>query len=220
MAAYATAAPGRAIADLASAYRARLGELGADFEHFALGPRGLGVSSHARYVLHEDDVMFADWGCVYGSYYSDTGTTLCLKAPDPRLLKRHEAIRACLAVGADTIRPGVPSSAVQVAMHEALAQSGISGSFPFGHGFGIEPRDYPILVPDNGRRISDECVDVASDLLLEEGMVINLEVPVFALGWESMQTEQSFVVTGEGCRALIAQERSTPLVLPAARAGA
>ena len=42
--------------------------------------------------------------------------------------------------------------------------------------------------------------------------VINLEVPVFTLGVGSMQTEQSFVVTKDGSRPLIAQDRDSPVV--------
>jgi Xaa-Pro aminopeptidase len=210
-AAFGEARPGASFADVVAAYRARLGEAGADFDHFALGVRGLGVSSHASFVFSEDDVLFADWGCNVAGYFSDTGTTVCLSEPSPELVARHGAIRASLEAGAAALAPGASSSAVQAAMGEALSAHGVTATFPFGHGFGIESRDYPILVPANGRRIIDECVDVDSDLPLEEGMVVNLEVPLFTLGVGSMQTEQSFVVTADGCRPLVAQAREAPL---------
>ena len=38
-------------------------------------------------------------------------------------------------------------------------------------------------------------------------MVVNLEVPVFRRGVDSMQTEQTFVVTAQGSRPLVRQER-------------
>jgi Xaa-Pro aminopeptidase len=211
MAAFAEAVPGATRADIAAAYRAGLGAAGADFDHFALGVRGLGVSSHAGYVFSEDDVVFADWGCNVDGYFSDTGTTVCFGEPSPELLERHAAIRASLEAGAAALVPGAPSSSVQAAMHEALTAHGVTATFPFGHGFGIESRDYPILVPANGRRVADECVDVDSDLPLEEGMVVNLEVPLFTLGVGSMQTEQSFVLTADGCRPLVHQPREAPL---------
>jgi len=193
--------------ELVSAYRRALGARGADFDHFALGLRGLGVSSNATYRFDADDVLFADWGCRLRGYFSDTGTTLCFAPPSAEVGGRHGAIRAALDAGARALRPGVKGSAVQAAMSEALGGHGVTGSYPFGHGFGIEHRDYPIMVADNGRHIRDDCVDVPSDLPLEVGMVVNLEVPLFTLGVGSMQTEQSFVVTGDGCRSLIEQKR-------------
>ncbi len=210
--AFAAAKPGGGASDLRSVYRRELGAQGADFDHFALGPLGLGLACHTSYVFTEDDVLFTDWGCSYQGYYSDTGRTLCLRPPSAELVERHRAIRATLESGAAAIRPGVASSSVQATMEETLRARGITATSPFGHGIGIEARDYPMLVPDNGRRIQDDCVDIPSDLPLEEGMVINLEVPVFTLGIGSMQTEQSFVVTKDGSRPLIAQDRDSPVV--------
>ena len=70
------------------------------------------------------------------------------------------------------VRPGVKSSEVRAVMWDTLNARGITATFPHGHGMGLEVRDYPIIVADNGLRISDDCVDVASDLPFEENMVI------------------------------------------------
>jgi Xaa-Pro aminopeptidase len=114
--------------------------------------------------------------------------------------------------GLATICPGVKASAVQAPMQETLAQHGILHSFPHGHGVGMEVRDYPVIVPDNGRRIRDDCIDVPSDLPLEVDMVINLETPLFMPGVGSLHLEQSVVVTPEGCRPLVAQQRAQPVI--------
>ena len=53
---------------------------------------------------------------------------------------------------------------------------------------------------------------LAADLALEPDMVLNLEAPVLTLGTRSVHCEQTFVVTADGCRALIAQDRAAPLV--------
>ena len=97
-------------------------------------------------------------------------------------------------------------------MWDVLRSNGIEVSFPHGHGLGVELRDYPILVADNGLRITDDCVDVPSDLPLEEGMVINLEAGVFMPGIASLHIEQSFVVTSDGSRLLVPQDRSRPFI--------
>ena len=206
------ARPGTPISELVRHYRARAGELGADFDHFAFGVRGLGMATESNYRLAEDDVLYVDWGCIYDHYFSDTGTTLAMREPEapsgsaPRSLARLYGCRAP--------RPcdrGQRLPPPQGAMLQTLNDNGIAITFPHGHGLGLEVRDYPILVADNGLRIRDDCVDVASDLPLEADMVLNLEAMVSLAGIASLHIEQSFVVTPEGSRPLVPQDRSGPL---------
>ena len=206
----AMARPGQPISELVRHYRARAGELGADFDHFAFGVRGLGMATETNYELAEDDLLYVDWGCIYERYFSDTGTTLAMREPEAHMQARHAALRACMAAGVEELRPGAKASAAQAAMLQSLNDNGITVTFPHGHGVGLEVRDYPILVADNGLRIKDGCVDVASDLPLEAGMVLNLEAMVSLAGIASLHIEQSFVVTPEGSRPLVAQDRSQP----------
>ncbi len=215
----AMARPGRRLADLIQHYRARVAELGAEFDHFAYGIQGMGIATEPDYRFTDDDVLFVDFGCIYRRYFSDTGTTLAMAAPSPNLLERHAALRACLAAGVQAVRPGVKASAVRSAMWQTLTAHGIAASFPHGHGLGLEVRDYPILVADNGLRLRDDCVDVPSDLQLEVDMVFNLEAAVFMPGIGSPHIEQSFVVTPEGCRPLTPQDRSQPVEPGAFTAG-
>jgi Xaa-Pro aminopeptidase len=214
-AAFHNAAPGKNLAELEPIYRARLGELGADFDHFTFGPRGIGIASYGSYALVPGDSVYADWGCLNEGYFSDTGTTLAVGELAPDLLHRFEATVASVQAGADVCRPGVAVSEVQAAMQAAMSEAGITATNPHGHGFGLDVRDYPIIVAPTGRPIRDDCVDVSSDLPLEEGMVFNLEAPVFVLGRGSVHTERSFVVTGGGCRPLIDQERRAPVAVAA-----
>lgn len=207
----ALARPGRPVADLVEHYRTRVAEAGADFDHFAFGVRGLGIAMEPNYVLTEDDVLYVDFGCIYRHYFSDTGTTLTTGDLPAALRDRHAALRACVAAGVEALRPGANSSAVRDAMWQTLNEHGITASFPHGHGFGLELRDYPILVADNGLRIKDDCVDVPSDLPLEANMVVNLEAAIFMPGVGSLHIEQSFVLTPEGNRPLVAQDRSAPV---------
>ena len=207
----ALARPGVLVADLVQHFRLRLAEQGADFEHFAFGYRGMGLATEPGYRLAADDVQFMDWGCLYQHYYSDTGTTLAVRDLSPLLAERHAALRACMAAGIDAIRPGVKASAVRGAMKEALAERGITAVNPHGHGIGLEVRDYPILVADNGLRLRDDCIDVPSDLPLEVDMVFNLECAIFMPGVGSPHIERSFVVTPQGSRPLTPQDRSGPI---------
>jgi Xaa-Pro aminopeptidase len=209
----ALARPGRPISDCIEHYRARMAELGADFDHYAFGVRGYGMATELDYVLTDDDLLYVDFGCIYRHYFSDSGTTLAMREPSMTLLKRHAALRACVAAGVEVMRVGVRASAVSAAMWDALSDHGICTSFPHGHGLGLEVRDYPIIVADNELRIRDDCVDVPSDLTIEVDMVINFEAAIFMPSVGSLHIEQTFIVTPEGSLPLVPHERSRP-VLP------
>jgi Xaa-Pro aminopeptidase len=206
----ALARPGKPVADLVQHYRARAAELGADFDHFIFSLRGLGISADTQYQLREDDVMLVDFGSTYGHYFSDSGTTLALGEVPPVLLDKYQTMRLALEKGGQTMRPGTKASAIQAVMQDALKEKGIIASYPHGHGLGLEIRDLPIIVPNNHLRISDGCVDVPSDLPMEEGMINNLEIPLYLPGVGSLHVEKSFLITAEGSRELIPQNRSTP----------
>ncbi len=202
------AQPGRQIADLVQHYRASVAAKGAEFEHFYYGMYGMGIAAEPDYILNENDVLFVDFGCIYKHYFSDTGTTLAMRELSGDLLARRTALFDSMTTAAQTLCPGVKSSTVRDVMWETLEANGITAVFPHGHGFGLEVRDYPIIVADNGLRIRDDCIDVPSDLPLEENMVINLEAAVFMPGIGSVHIEQSFVVTSTGSRPLVSQDRS------------
>jgi Xaa-Pro dipeptidase len=212
-ASFARARAGCTLGELADEFRLVVAEHGADFDHYALGPRGLGITTERHVALSAGDTMYVDFGCNWRGYFSDSGTTLSVGEPAPNVRRRFDALRATVAAGVEAMRPGVRASFVQKSMQTALADHGITASYPHGHGFGLQVRDYPIVAPDNGSRIRDDCVDVPSDLPLQAGMVVNLEVPVFARGSHSIHNERSFVVTAGGCRPLTEQPRHAPYVV-------
>ncbi len=212
LAALATAAPGSPISAPAQVFRVHAAGDGADFDHFTFGLYGLGIVTRGEQPLPDGQALYFDFGCVYDGWFSDSGTTFCLGEPTSKALEGHAAAVASVDAGAAVIRPGARGSAVQAAMQEALAERGINTSFPHGHGVGLDVRDYPILVADNGGVIRDGCVEVASDLPLEPNMVVNLEAPVFVPGLHSVHCERTFVVTEDGARPLVPQDRATPVV--------
>ncbi|MDE0079557.1 MAG: M24 family metallopeptidase, partial [Caldilineaceae bacterium] len=153
------------------------------------------------------------YGCIYRYCFSDSGTTLAMGELTAELSRRFAALRVCMDAGEEAMRPGAKASTVAGAMVEALHERGITASFPHGHGVGLEVRDYPVLVPDNGLRVKDDCVDQPSDLTLEADMVLNLEAPLFMPGVGSLHSEQSYVVTPQGSRPLLDQQRERPVLI-------
>ena len=211
MEALALARPGQPIAEVVQHYRQQIAKAGADFDHFAFGVRGLGLATEPNYILTDDDILYVDFGCIYEGAFSDSGTTLTIREPSATLIDRHRALWECVEAGVEKMTPGAKASAAQAAMWKTLNAHGITASSPHGHGLGLEVRDYPIIVADNELRIHDDCVDVPSDLPLEVDMVLNLEAMISMPGVGSLHIEKSFLVTPNGSRPLIPQDRTRPV---------
>ena len=203
---------GQPITGVVQHYRQQIAKDGADFDHFAFGMRGLGLATEPDYILTDDDILYVDFGCIYEGAFSDSGTTLTMREPSATLIARHSALRECVEAGVEEMTPGAKASAAQAAMWETLNAHGITASSPHGHGLGLEVRDYPIIVADNGQRIHDGCVDIPSDLPLETNMVLNLEAMISMPGIGSLHIEQSFLVAPDGSRPLIPQDRTRPVM--------
>jgi Xaa-Pro aminopeptidase len=197
---------------VARSFRSHVADQGADLDHFAAGPRGLGIAMRSTHTLSADDVLYVDYGCVLQSVHSDSGLTLALATPSTDLLTRYNVLRASVERGATTLRAGLRASAVWRAMHDAVDTVNGIVSSPHGHGLGLEAREYPLIVPDSGLRIRDDCIDESADLELELGMVVNLEASTFIPGVASLHVERSYVVGAAAGSPLIAQERDRPIV--------
>ncbi len=198
MASLAGAAPGVSLQQLSRSYRAQVAQAGADFDHFALGIDGVGIASETAHRLADGAIMYVDFGCRWRSCYSDSGLTLALGPLSPALQRRYAALRACIDAGAAMLRPGLRASRAHAAMQRVIERSEIRVAAPHGHGLGLEVRDYPIIVADNGRRLADDCLDIPADLPLEANMVINLEASSFLAGAASLHIEETFLVTAGG----------------------
>jgi Xaa-Pro aminopeptidase len=209
-----SAEAGTRLRTLRERYTTQAAAQGAEIDHFISAPRGLGLLDEPDYELTAGDTMFVDFGCVYGHYYSDNGATLSVGELSPALDERYAALAAGMQAGVRSLRPGARASEVHTAMLASLADSGITECNAHGHGVGLEVRDYPIIVADTGLRIRDDCVDVPSDVALEPGMVVNLELPLFLAGAGSLHIEHTFLVTPGGVRRLDAPEIDTgPIVV-------
>jgi Xaa-Pro aminopeptidase len=207
------AQPGRPISELAQRYRVSVAQMGGALDHYSYGIRGVGIVTQAEYHLREGDFLAVDFGSIYQRYFPDAAVTAALGAVGPEVLRNYHALVDCQARAIELIRPGVKSSVVASVMQASLTDAGIATSFPHGHGLGLEIRDYQVVVGDNGLRIYDDCIDLPLDLPLEEDMVLSLEASSFLFGSGSLQCEQSLVVTHDGCRPLVKQPRSEPVIV-------
>jgi Xaa-Pro dipeptidase len=211
MPALETAREGMSTAEIALRFRESVAAAGGDFDHFAFGPSGVGLVTETAVELRRGDTLYADFGLVHDGWFADSGTSLSVGPPAHAAARDHAAVRDCVAAGAAVLRPGRRGSFVQAAMQETLRELGVTESFPHGHGLGLEVRDYPLIMPDRGLLIKDECIELPYDLELEPGMIVNLEAPLFTLGLRSVHCEQTFVITDDGCRPLVTQDRDSPV---------
>ena len=213
MLSFSAAEVGTPMMEIAERFRVLTTAMGAEFDHLAYGHRGMGIATRTTCLLREGDYEYVDYGCIYEGYFSDAGVTLAVGDLPPDAIAEYRALVFCEARAMELIRPGVRSSVLANAMQSSLIEAGIRSSFPHGHGVGLEVRDYPIIVPDNGLRIRDDCLDLPSDLPLEAGMVICLEASIFKYGVGSLHCEQIVLVTADGCRPLVPQDRSMPVLV-------
>lgn len=130
------------------------------------------------------DLIRTEMGCTFHHYWSDTGRTAVLGFPSDRQRKLHAALLAGHRAALDALRVGTAASAVFDAAVRAVRAAGFSGyERPHvGHGIGLQLYDVPTLSP------SDHTV-------MEAGMVINVEIPYYELGFGSMQIEDTLLVT-------------------------
>ena len=198
----AQAAPGVSLAQLSLAYRARIAQDGADFDHFALGIDGVGIATETAHRLGENAVMYVDFGCRWRSCYSDSGLTLALGPLSPGLQRRYDALRACIDAGLERLRPGRRAAQAQAAMQRVIDAGEIRVAAPHGHGLGLEVRDYPIIAADSDLSLRDDCLDIPADLPLEADMVVNLEASSFLAAEASLHVEETFRITAGGPEAL------------------
>jgi Xaa-Pro dipeptidase len=213
----AEAAPGCTFAALAQIFRREIGAAGADLEHVAISPFGLGIATVSNYPLRERDVLLLDVGCLHRSCVSDTGITLALEPLAGEPAERYALVRDCLEAGSQVLAPGTPVSAVYSAMRAIVDGTDAERSLPQGHGLGLEPRELPFIGPPTDLRLADDVVDLAVDQSLEPGMVINLEVPLEKPGHYAVHVERTFLITNGGVEPITPQDRSRALV-PGTRA--
>jgi Xaa-Pro dipeptidase len=209
--AFTTARIGQPIDDITQTYLETVAANGALFEHMAYGPRGIGITTRAKTPLRADDYFYADFGTIFDDYLSDSGLTFAATPLPDALLEKYKILRDSIVETASMMRPGTKSSQVAEFIQKFCEERGIAMIFPHGHGVGLVPRDYPILVPDTGLHIQDECIEIPSDLPLEEGMVLNLETPLFMPPEASLHVEQTFLVTASGTEPLTSQDRELPI---------
>jgi Xaa-Pro aminopeptidase len=173
-----------------------------EFWNSAGGRRGGGFFPPGGYRLRRGDLYRYDAGMVLDHYHADTGGVCVLGEPTQRQRELYAAITAGMEAALAVVRPGTTYEEVWRAGVTAVRERGIANYDTLrpdlGHGIGIEPR-----APG---------ISKGNLLPLEAGMIINVEVPYYEIGYGGFQTEYTLLVTPTGYEFLIPGRRELIVV--------
>lgn len=196
--------------ELARAYYAEVGKGKGMVEwlHLGSGRRSAAICPPTPKRLEAGDLLRTDAGCILDCYHADTCGTAVLGEPTPKQVGMFAAgnsgINACLEI----LRPGCKPSQLADALSRGLRAGGASeGKKDFvGHTIGIEPREFPFEF-GSPKSLSSPFLPETTDIALEEGMVINIEVALVERGFGGIQIEYTLVLQSDGYKPIIPQQR-------------
>jgi Xaa-Pro dipeptidase len=173
------------------------------------GKAGWGFYPPSRNKYRHGDLVWIDCGCIFKSYHSDTGSCAVLGRPTREQTRLYDACSSAIDAGLEVTRPGVHISEIVSSFDKAWSSKGYgsSGGFQYGHGIGLEIKDYPYLQRNLHGMIRDDFLNSSPDIELEENMVLNYETPLGIVGFGKVHNEQTIVVTSNGYRPLIKVKR-------------
>lgn len=200
LAAFKEAIPGLTEAELEARYRSVVASLGAMPGHFetSAGTRSAGCFPAAHdYVIQSGDIIRSDSGARYFGYWADTGRTAAVGNAPAQLLRYYEALREGIEAILKIVKPGVPvSDLFQTGVETVRTTIPHYQRHHVGHGIGLEMYEAPLLVGAQGK--TDIHAMGRSNAVLEEGMVINVELPYYEFGLGGLQIEDTLVVRSDG----------------------
>ena len=205
LAAFAAAAPGVTETALEQIFREVAVARGVIPGHFetTAGMRSAGsFPASAAYHIKADDVIRSDVGGRRLGYWADTGRTAVLGEPPATLAHYHDALRGGIDAILRLVKPGVIVGDLFRVGIETVRSGGIPHyeRHHVGHAIGLEFYEAPIL--NEGRE------SAGGEMKLQEGMVINVELPYYELGLGGLQIEDTLVVRPGGYELLTAAPRT------------
>jgi len=139
------------------------------------------------YCLKKNDLIRLDIGCEYKGYVSDIARVACMGPASDFQYRRWHAILSGQQAALEVIKPGIPTAEVYRIGMEAVRRNGLSEiqRKHIGHGVGIDMYELPSISPNDSH-------------ILESGMVFELEVLFYELGFGALQVEDTIHVTDDG----------------------
>ena len=197
----ATARPGMTELEVAGEMHRTMMQLGSDtagsLMNLGSGERSgycLALPSERR--LRPGDLTVVEFGAAYRRYTATIGRQLCLGRATQRMREIYALVREALEAALAEIRAGVPCTVPHHAAKQVIVAAGMEAYRPHSTGYGVAPG-----FPPEWREAVQ--MDDHSDYVLEAGMVLCVEPPVFlpeeGIG---MRIIENVLVTENGCEVL------------------
>ena len=161
----------------------------------ASGPHS--AHPHARPTdreLRAGDLVVLDFGGVLDGYCVDLTRMAVVGQPTADASSLYAAVRDAHRAAVDTVRPGIPASAIDAAARDVLTSRGFGDAFVHatGHGLGLEVHEDPRI----GR------ADGGDSERIERGMVFTIEPGAYVSQRGGVRLEDDVLVTTDGCEVL------------------
>lgn len=175
------------------------------------GPRSSCFFSVGHEPLQPGDLIRLDIGCRCLHYFADTARTLVVGEPTLAQRRAYAAIRAGVQAACERVRPGVRVSELYDVCMSTIRKSGLPDfeRHHCGHSIGLELYEPPMVV---GAGRTSDIFAKGPDRALEPGMVINIEAPLYSLGFGGMNVEDTLLVTSAGGEWLTTLDREICVV--------
>jgi Xaa-Pro aminopeptidase len=148
-----------------------------------------------RLSLVPGHLVRLDLGVSSGGYWSDTGRSASVGPATADATSRYRSIKAGADAALERLRPGVTfESLYQTAMAVIRRDVPAYRRHHTGHAIGMRAYDGPLVAEGDATRV-------------EAGMVLNIEVPLYEIGWGGLQLEDTLVVEDDGFRSLTLLDR-------------
>jgi Xaa-Pro dipeptidase len=201
------------ISKLAQVYLNHISKEGAMFDHYFYCPDGLYLSAAPNYRLLDGEYTMIDSGCTYDLYYGDMATSLLVGKRRKDVMERYENIWDTIEEVADSVQPGtLPTEIVQM-FGRLYEKRGLRDVDYQGHGIGLEPREFPVMLQGGAKTITDGILNISTDVPLEPGMVISLEGSVYEFGEGSFEVERTFLVEKSSLKEITSKKRNRSIFL-------
>jgi Xaa-Pro aminopeptidase len=170
------------------------------------GPRSSCFFSVGHEPLAKGDLIRLDVGCRYQHYFADMARTAVVGDPTPTQSRTYAAIRQGVQAACASIRPGVRVSEVFDCCLGTIRATGLPdfARHHCGHSIGLELYEPPMVV---GEGRTSDIFAAGPDRVLEPGMLVNIEAPLYHLGFGGMNVEDTLLVTSCGAEWLTSVDR-------------
>ena len=158
------------------------------------------LARHTFREIEADDLVVLTMAPRYQGYHGAIGRPVFVGEPGREAWAAFDAARRAQDACGAMIRPGVEGREVEAAGRRIMEDAGFGDYFLYSgvHSVGVIEFEPPIFGP-------------SATGVLEEGMVLSVDIPVFNAPWGGLRLEDGFEVTASGAERL----NHTPYVLQA-----